>query len=73
MGLEKGAYWKLVCDECGDGEGFTHEGIGYTVCDSEKEARETVEDYEGRMEGERVICSECIERAKEEAEDTDAD
>lgn len=68
MPLEKGTYWRLVCDGCGEGDGFTVEGFGYMVAESISEAHEIVRDCEGRVEGEQITCPNCILQAQEEAE-----
>jgi hypothetical protein len=63
MPLEAATYWKLVCDRCGP-EGFAGDTTTYTVAESEKEARELVEDHGGRVEPSGVvICCTCIEEA----------
>lgn len=61
MPFEKGTYWKIVCDECGETDGFTAEGQGYTVAESEQEARQVVTDCEGAIEDARIVCCACLE------------
>lgn len=61
MALEKGTYWKVVCDNGGP-ECFESDEIAWRVCESEQEGRAMVEDLGGRVEPDgRIFCSTCIE------------
>lgn len=67
--IEPGTYYKLSCDNCGP-DGFEGDEIGYRVCESEKEAHETVKDCGGRVEDDgRVFCSTCIEEGEDHSEE----
>lgn len=61
MPLEKIDAWKLVCDKHGT-EGFEGDEIVFRVAESEKDAREAVDLYGGRVDPDgTVLCATCIE------------
>jgi hypothetical protein len=61
MAIEKDTYFKVVCDVCGEAFPEHESGGGYTLFNSEDEARREVEyaDGEVRPDG-KVHCGECV-------------
>ena len=72
MAIEQGTYFKAVCDECGEAFPERDEG-GFTLYDSEKEAREEVESYDGEVRPDgTILCGECTyEKRTDKVEETD--
>jgi sugar lactone lactonase YvrE len=55
-------YFKVVCDHCGEAFPEHESGGGYTLYETEKEAREEAGYYDGRVDPDgRVWCLTCIE------------
>lgn len=54
-------YWKVVCDECG--EAFPeHDLGGYSLYETEGEARDEVTHYDGEITDDgKVTCPACID------------
>jgi len=59
MAIEQGTYFKVVCDECGEPFPENDSG-GWTLFNSEKEARDEVEGYDGEVNPDgTILCGVC--------------
>ena len=59
MSIEKGTYYKIVCDECG--EAFPeHDAGGFTLYDSVAEAASEAQSADGEIKPDgTILCAEC--------------
>ena len=68
MGITKEEYFKVVCDECGEAFPEHEPGGGFTLYETEKEAREEVEYSDGEISADgKTYCPACVEAAEEKA------
>lgn len=71
MGIEQHPYFKVVCDECGEAFPEHESGGGYTLYETEKEAREEVFGHDGAITADgKTFCCGCVDEKR--AEDADA-
>jgi formylmethanofuran dehydrogenase subunit E len=67
MPITQETYWKTVCDGCEEAFPEHESGGGYTLSESEKDAREYVTDYDGEITKDgKIICPTCAEERRGE-------
>jgi hypothetical protein len=60
-------YFKVVCDECEEAFPEHESGGGYTLFETEKDAREAVTDYDGEIAADgKITCPSCVEERSPE-------